>query len=72
MSETLKFHFTPVDGPQPGHWPEVEKSTPESDMRALTGNGHPMREHFLEQGLARYRDDLPAGFVAQLELDNES
>ncbi len=58
------------DGPQPGHWPGVERATPESDMRALTGNGHPMRRNFLEQGLARYRDDLPEGFVAQLERDN--
>ncbi len=58
------------EGPQPGHWPEAEKSTPEAEMRALTGNGRPMREHFLEQGLARYRDDLPEGFVARLERDN--
>ncbi len=58
------------DEPQPGRWPEVERKTPESEMRALTGNGHPMRQHFLEQGLARYRDDLPEGFVAQLERDN--
>lgn len=39
---------------QPGHWPEVQSHTPKSEMRALTGNGKPMRDQFLEQGLAKY------------------
>lgn len=56
--------------PQPGHWPEVETTTPESQMRALDGNGHPMREHFLQNGLARFRDDIPDGFTEQLQADN--
>jgi len=51
---------------QSGHWPAVEHVTPASEMRASTGNGHPMREHFLQQGLARFRGDLPPGFEQAL------
>jgi catechol 2,3-dioxygenase-like lactoylglutathione lyase family enzyme len=51
---------------QPGHWPEVGRRTPPEEMRAESGNGQPMREHFLEQGLARFRDNLPAGFEQSL------
>jgi len=51
---------------QPGHWPQVEKVTPHSEMLALTGNGHPMREYFLAERLARFRDDLPPGFEQSL------
>jgi len=58
-------------GMQPGHWPAVEQSTAASKMRALTGNGQPMREYFLEQGLARFRDDLPPGFEQSLEAKEE-
>lgn len=43
--------------PQPGHWPEVTKQTAPKDMVAKSGNGLPMRESFLKQGLARYRDE---------------
>ena len=53
-------------GLQPGHWPPVEKSTPQSEMRASSGNGQPMREHFLKNGLARYSSSLPPGFPESL------
>jgi catechol 2,3-dioxygenase-like lactoylglutathione lyase family enzyme len=56
---------------QPGHWPAAERVTPAAEMRALTGNGHPMREYFLEQGLARFRDDLPPGFAQSLSAADE-
>lgn len=48
--------------PQPGHWPEVTNPTPASEMVATSGNGKPMRDSFLKQGLARYTDeaDRPA------------
>jgi catechol 2,3-dioxygenase-like lactoylglutathione lyase family enzyme len=59
-------------GLQPGHWPSVENSTPESEMRALAGNGQPMREHFLKQGLASYSVDVPPGFQESLAADDES
>ena len=52
---------------QPGHWPEVSNPTPESDMRAQSGNAHPMREHFLNNGLARYTDEVTPEFRRQLE-----
>ena len=59
-------------GRQPGHWPSVQDPTPESEMRALSGNGQPMREHFLEQGLARYSVDVPPGFQESLAADDDS
>lgn len=40
--------------PQPGQWPEVAAPTPVEAMVASSGNGRPMRESFLRQGLARY------------------
>lgn len=43
--------------PQPGHWPEVTAHTAREDMVAKSGNGLPMRESFLKQGLARYREE---------------
>jgi catechol 2,3-dioxygenase-like lactoylglutathione lyase family enzyme len=43
--------------PQPGHWPEVTKPTLSADMVANSGNGLPMRESFLNQGIARYKYD---------------
>ena len=43
--------------PQPGYWPEVTNPTPRAEMIAKSGNGLPMRESFLKQGLARYRDE---------------
>ena len=55
--------------PQPGHWPAVETHTPRSDMRALVGNGKPMRDDFLAKGLARYSDGVPQDF--QDSLANE-
>ncbi len=58
--------------PQPGQWPEVAVTTPESRMRAEGGNGAPMREDFLARGLARYRDDIPPGFVETLETDSDA
>ena len=44
--------------PQPGHWPEVTKPTLPSNMIANSGNGLPMRENFLKQGIARYKSDV--------------
>jgi len=56
---------------QPGHWPEVEKPTPEAEMRALTGNGHPMRQHFLARGLAKYDAGLSQAFKDSLASSEE-
>ena len=47
-------------GPQPGHWPEVTKPTPASEMIARPGNGHAKRDSFLERGIARKKDDYAA------------
>ena len=52
---------------QPGVWPEVTKHTDESEMHAVEGNGGPMRKHFLENGLAKFRDDIPQGFSDSLD-----
>ncbi len=57
---------------QSGHWPSVQDPTPESEMRALAGNGQPMREYFLKQGLARYSVDVPPGFQESLAADDDS
>lgn len=46
--------------PQPGHWPNVTVHTAPEDMVAKSGNGLPMRESFIKQGLARYREDADA------------
>ena len=43
--------------PQPGHWPEVRTPTPRAQMVAKSGNGLPMRESFLKQGIARYKNN---------------
>ena len=59
-------------GLQPGHWPSVQDPTPETEMRALTGNGRPMREHFLEHGLASYSVDVPPGFQESLAAEDDS
>jgi hypothetical protein len=52
--------------PQPGHWPAVERATLESEMRADGGNGHPMRQYFLENGLARFSAGVSAEFQQAL------
>ena len=52
---------------QAGHWPVIEHSTPLAEMRALGGNGQPMREHFLAQGLARFAPGVSAEFQASLK-----
>jgi catechol 2,3-dioxygenase-like lactoylglutathione lyase family enzyme len=52
---------------QPGHWPVVQHPTPQTGMCALSGNGQPMREHFLAQGLASYAPDVSAEFRASLK-----
>jgi hypothetical protein len=52
--------------PQPGQWPEVQKSTPQSEMRALVGNGKPMRDHFLANGLASYSAEVSEEFQQAL------
>jgi len=56
--------------PQAGHWPTVEHHTPESDMHASSGNGHPMRQHFLKNSLAKYSKDISIEFQESLESDN--
>ena len=48
--------------PQPGHWPEINHRTPETEMVAIDGNGHPMRQHFLANELARFVDGTPQEF----------
>lgn len=45
--------------PQPGHWPEVSRPTQPADMRALPGNGHVMRDDFINRGVAVAMPDLP-------------
>ncbi len=57
---------------QPDHWPPVQQPTPESEMRALTGNGQPMRDHFLKHGLASYSVDVPPGFQESLAAEDDS
>jgi catechol 2,3-dioxygenase-like lactoylglutathione lyase family enzyme len=52
---------------QVGHWPVVQNPTPQAEMRAFTGNGQPMREHFLAQGLASYEPGVSAEFQASLK-----
>lgn len=52
---------------QAGHWPEVSQPTLESNMRAISGNAHPMREHFLKNGLAKYSDEVSPEFKKMLE-----
>lgn len=42
---------------QSGHWPEVTHPTPPEQMTARPGNGHAMRDSFLERGIARLKDD---------------
>ena len=55
--------------PQSGHWPEVQRVTPESEMRATIGNGKPMRDHFLQHGLASYNEGVTPQFRDELETD---
>jgi catechol 2,3-dioxygenase-like lactoylglutathione lyase family enzyme len=52
---------------QPGHWPEVDRVTAESDMVAMEGNAHRMRRDFLARGQARYTDEVTPDFVKILE-----
>ena len=52
---------------QADHWPAVEHPTPQAEMRALGGNGQPMREHFLAQGLASYAPGVSTEFQASLK-----
>jgi catechol 2,3-dioxygenase-like lactoylglutathione lyase family enzyme len=56
--------------PQPGHWPEATRSTPPEEMRAEGGNGHPMRRHFLENGLARFSAGVSVDFQKMLEQES--
>ena len=56
---------------QHGHWPKVRNATPESEMVALTGNGHPMRTHFLQNGLATFTADVTQAFKDTLSADDE-
>ncbi len=52
---------------QPGHWPEVTRRTSESEMRAEVGNAHPMREYFIDNGLAKYHEGLSDEFLQSLK-----
>ncbi|MDH5356834.1 MAG: hypothetical protein OEY09_20505, partial [Gammaproteobacteria bacterium] len=56
---------------QAGHWPAVTNETPESDMRADGGNGHPMRQHFLNNGLARFSEGLSQAFIDSLQSSED-
>jgi catechol 2,3-dioxygenase-like lactoylglutathione lyase family enzyme len=53
--------------PQAGHWPVVEHKTSELDMHASSGNGHPMRQYFLKNGLAKYSKEVSIAFQNRLE-----
>jgi catechol 2,3-dioxygenase-like lactoylglutathione lyase family enzyme len=57
--------------PQAGHWPPVEHHTAESDMQASSGNGHPMRQHFLNNHLAKYSKGVPVEFQESLLSDDD-
>ncbi|MCG6888272.1 MAG: VOC family protein [Gammaproteobacteria bacterium] len=57
--------------PQPGHWPVVERVTPQAEMCAEGGNGHPMRQHFIKNGLARFSAGVSAEFQRSLQSDVE-
>ncbi len=57
--------------PQPGHWPAVETHTVVVEMIALIGNGKPMRDHFLDKGLAKYSADVTPEFLDSLAAANE-
>ena len=56
---------------QSGHWPEVTHATPVAEMRASGGNGQPMRDQFLEQGLARYAVGVPPEFQVSLKQTDD-
>jgi len=56
--------------PHPGHWPAVEKHTPPSGMQALVGNGKPMRDEFLANGLAGYSAGVPQDFRDSLAAED--
>ena len=57
---------------QPGHWPETTRHTPESEMIASDGNGHPMRQHFLDHGFATYVEGTPQVFQDMLAQAGET
>ena len=57
--------------PQAGYWPTVKHHTAESDMQASSGNGHPMRQHFLNHHLAKYSKDVPLEFQESLLSDDD-
>lgn len=57
--------------PQAGHWPVVTQPTENSEMIASGGNGHPMRQHFLENGLARYSPDISVEFQNSLKPNHD-
>ncbi len=44
--------------PQPGHWPAVTNPTSPEEMVAHSGNGNPMRENMVRNGLGRNSRDL--------------
>jgi catechol 2,3-dioxygenase-like lactoylglutathione lyase family enzyme len=57
---------------QPGHWPEVSKTTPEAAMIAIDGNARKMRQYFLDNNLAKYVDGTPPEFQQMLENPPET
>ena len=44
--------------PQPGIWPAVAEPTPPEQMVAHAGNGSPMRDSFIRQGIARPTEEF--------------
>jgi catechol 2,3-dioxygenase-like lactoylglutathione lyase family enzyme len=57
--------------PQPGHWAAVRRATPQSEMRAQGGNGHPMRQHFIDHGLAKFSAGVSVEFQRSLQSEAE-
>ncbi len=44
--------------PRPHLYPDVTTPTPESQFRANSGNGYPMRKSFVERGIGRVKERL--------------
>ncbi|MDX1736626.1 MAG: VOC family protein [Alphaproteobacteria bacterium] len=57
--------------PQSGHWPEVTKTTPTSDMVASGGNGLPLRRGLLASKKVSFKENLPKDFLERMETEVE-
>lgn len=44
--------------PQPGHWPAVSKPTPRSEFTARPGNGHALRQRFVDSNKGSLTDEF--------------